>query len=136
MDVTIDTSEVRALASDMRAVEPRLNRHVLAVVEKGAVNVKEDLRAKMAASGSFGHLARGITYDMRRESGAIIAEIGPVKVKKGLKKAPRRGANIAYFGTSTKGGGGVEDPQGALDREAPRFEQALVDLAAEVVFGP
>lgn len=119
----------------MRAVEPRLNRHVLTVVEKGAVNVKEDLRAKMAASHSFGHLARGITYDMRREPGAIIAEIGPTKVKKGLKKAPRRGANIAYFGTS-KGGGSVEDPQGALDREAPRFEQALVDLAAEVVFGP
>lgn len=135
MAMTIDTSEVRALAADMRQVHSRLSQHVRPVIAKGALNIRDDLRAKMAASGSFGHLARGITYDLEHTSGAYEAEIGPAKKHTGERKAPRRGANIAYFGTS-KGGGTVEDPAGALEREAPRFADALADLAAELVFGP
>lgn len=142
--VTIDVSEVRALEVDMRAVDSRLVRHIIPVVEKGAANIKGDLRAEAFKSRHFGGMARSITYDMITSSGSgIEAEIGPTKGKPGSI------ANIAYFGGSAwsgrknpgrgwqsgpGGGGTVEDPRGALDREAPRFERALADIAAELVF--
>lgn len=124
MGVTIDTSEVRALAADMRAVDGRLTRHIIPVVDKGAVNVKNDLRDAASRSRHF-RLVPTITYD---KPTPFEAEIGPVKGGAGSL------ANIAYFGVSNGGGGTVEDPQAALDRESPKFERALADLAAELVF--
>lgn len=141
--MTIDMSEVRTLEADMRAIDGRLGRHVVKVVEKGAVNIKADLREKMNASEHFWKIARHITYDMEYENDSIVAEIGPVKRGQG------KVAHIAYFGGSgwserkkpgkgwqqgPGGGGTVEDPSGAMDREAPKFEQSLADLAAELVF--
>ena len=128
--VSVDTSEVRALIADMPGVDGRLRPNVSSVVKKGAINVQNDLRAKMGGSGSFGHLAGGISFDMVDD---FEAEIGPHKAGHGKKEAPRRGANIAYFGTS-KGGGSVEDPEEALNRELPAFEEHLADIAADSVF--
>lgn len=143
MGITIDTSEVRTLAADMRAVDSRLARHVIPVVEKGAHNIKADMRSAASASRHF-KIAQSISYDMAHPAGAIEAEVGPTLGGAGSL------AGIAYFGGSGwsgrknpgKGwqqgpGGGrtVEDPQAALDREAPKFERALADIAAEMVFG-
>ena len=128
MGVTIDTSEVRALAADMRAVDSRLVRHVIHVVEKGAVNVKADMRAAANNSKHF-KIARSITYDLSYPDGAVEAEVGPTLGGAGSL------AGIAYFGGANGGGGTIEDPQGAADREAPRFEQALSEVAAWAVLG-
>lgn len=129
---SIDTSELRALAADMRQVDSRLVRWVRPVVEKGAVNIKNDLRAKMEESVHFAPVARGIDYEMKDRGfgdvGEYAAEIGPKRGKPGSL------ANIAYFG-GANGGGTVEDPQAAADRELPNFEKALADLAADMVFG-
>ena len=127
--ISVDTSEVRALIADMTGVDARLRPNVSSTVMKGAINVQNDLRSKMSGSASFGHLAGGISFDMVDD---FEAEIGPHKAR-GDKRAPRRGANIAYFGTS-KGGGSVEDPEEALNREIPKFEEALADIAADSVF--
>lgn len=124
-----DTSELRALAADMSAVPARLNRHLFPVVKRGANNIRSDMRDAMAASKSFGEMERHITYDVERKPGAIEAEIGPKKTSGGASRGLGFGANIAYFGTPRGGGGTVEDPQKALDREAPKFEQALGDAA-------
>lgn len=125
--VSIDASEVRELAADMRQVHSRLSQHVRPVVEKGALNIKNDLQAEMRKSRHFGVVAPAISYDI--EGGdKYEAEIGPTK------GSPGSLANIAYFGTS-RGGGTVEDPSGALEREAPKFADALADLAAELALG-
>lgn len=133
MAVSINADEVRELAADMRAINTRLARWVRPVVERGAVNVKNDLQAQMRKSRHFKGIASGISYDVRAAgfggSGVYEAEIGPTRGRPGSL------ANIAYFGTP-RGGGTVEDPTGALEREAPTFAEALADLAAELAFGP
>lgn len=115
-----DFGEVRQLAVDL-AKGLKLT-DVEAVVKRGAVNIKDQLRAEMGASGHFGQAARSITFDMR---GYAAAEIGPES--KGAGKLE----NIAYFGGVNGGGGTVPDPRGALEAEAPNFERELAKLAED-----
>jgi len=123
--ISVDTSELRAAVADMTSVDSRLRPDVAAVVKKGAQNVKEDLQAQARKSRHFRGFAPGISYDMVDD---FEAEIGPAKGKPGSL------ANIAYFGTS-RGGGTVEEPGEALQREVPSFEKYLGDIAEKVVFG-
>lgn len=121
--ISVDTSEVRALVADMTGVDARLRPDVSSTVKKGATNIKNDLTTQMQKSRHFKGFA-DIGYDMTDD---FEAEIGP------NKPGPGAGANIAYFGTS-RGGGTVEDPEEALDRELPAFEDALGDIAERAVF--
>jgi len=123
--ISVDTSEVRAAVADMTSVDSRLRPEVAAVVKKGATNIKDDLQAQARKSRHFKGFAPGISYDMK---GDFEAEIGPTKGRPGSL------ANIAYFGTS-RGGGTVEEPAEALQREVPSFEKYLGDIAEKVVFG-
>lgn len=129
--VTVDASELRALAADLRAIPDELARHVAPVVNKGALNIKNDMAEQMRRSTHFGQIAPSISYDTHMTSfagdGVYEAEIGPDKDRAGGALA-----NVAYFGTS-RGGGTVEDPQAALDRELPGFEQALGDLLEDLL---
>lgn len=129
---TLDMSEVRTAIADMRAVDERLNSWVVESVERGAVNIKNQLRDEMGQSRHFRGAARGITYDMKFDgfgsAGVIRAEIGPEK------GGPGDLANIAYFGTS-RGGGTVRNPEYALADELPRFAKAMADVAANAVLG-
>ena len=125
--VSIDAAEVRTLSADMRMIDARLSRYVRPVVEKGANNIKTDMRDAASKSRHF-KFAPTIGYDVEVESGHFEAKVGPELGGAGSL------AGIAYFGGVRGGGGTVEDPQAALDREAPRFEKALADLAAELVF--
>lgn len=126
----IDTSELRALAADLRGAGDLVGKHVNAVVSRGALNIKNQLRREMRDSRHFRPVASAISYDIHRagfSSGDVIeAEIGPER------GSPGSLANIAFFGTS-RGGGTVPDPQGALDAEAPRFEKALSDLFGDLL---
>lgn len=124
--IEFDTSELNALAADLTQAPAELDGKILPVVEKGALNIKNQLVSEMRSSRHFKGVARGISYDIHGGQmfgrGVIEAEIGPTK------GSPGSLANIAYFGSSRGGGGTVPDPQGALDAETPRFEQALGDL--------
>lgn len=130
--VNVDTSELRALAADMRAVPERLNRHLRPVIERGALNVKNALQEDMSARTHFPQLARSINYDVHLTSfdgdGVMEAEIGPDKARFGGALA-----NIAYFGASRGGGGRVRDPMERLEEEQPRFEQALADALEDLL---
>lgn len=129
---SMDSSELRALGADMRAIPESLARHVVPVVLKGALNVKESMRRDMEASTHFKGVARSIGFDVRQTSfagtGAVEAEIGP----SADSGSPGNLANVAYFGTS-RGGGTVRDPQAALDDEAPKFEAALGALLEDLL---
>lgn len=126
----IDTSEVRALAADMKAAPDVLAKNVRAVVHKGATNIKNQLRDEMKSSQHFGQAARFISYDMHGGSimgtAVIEAEIGPRAEGAGLLE------NIAYFGTS-RGGGTVADPDGALQAEMPGYVSAIEDLMGDLL---
>lgn len=115
-----DTSELRTFAVEMIAVPVELQRHALPVVKRGAQNIKDDMVAAAANSTHFRKpLAPSISYDIEVTDGGFEAEIGPDKERGGGALA-----NIAYYGDSL-GAGSVEDPQKALDREAPKFEAAI-----------
>ncbi len=128
--VSIDVSEVRAVAADMRHVPASLVRHIRPVLSKGALNIKTQLQEEARSSTHFKGMASGITYDLHDFAGfgggEMYAEIGPVK------HTPGSLGNIAYFGTS-RGGGTVPAPEGALHAEAARFEQALGDLTERLL---
>lgn len=121
----VDASDFRAFAGELTQRGASIGRDVRQVVSKGALNVKNQLRAEAQASKHFRGFASGITYEMRGNAHYSEALIGPEKGKPGSL------ANIAYFGTS-RGGGTVPDPMLALEAEAPGFEQALADLAGQL----
>jgi len=123
--VSIDTSEVRTLAADMRDVDARLARWVRPVVKKAATSIKNTMRSDAQQSTYF-HFAESINYDFKPEE--YEAEIGPEK------GSPGSIANIAYFGTP-RGGGTVRDPQEAANDELPNFQRELANLADELVLG-
>ena len=127
---SIDTSELRAFASSLVNAAPIAEKEATAVVHKGANNIKNQMNGALASSTHFRGIAGSVNYDMRSGGafggGFIEAEIGPDHARGGAL------ANVAFFGTS-RGGGTVEDPQMALDAEAPRFEKALADLAEKAI---
>ena len=123
----LDMSEVRTLAADMSKVDERLTRHLIPVVRKGAVNIKNAIQADLRKSSNAGfrHVATTVSFD--ELDGGFGAEIGPTKPAGAL-------ANVAFFGTS-RGGGTVRDPWHAVEDEEPGFIRELEKVAEGLVFG-
>ena len=116
--------ELRQLSADLaKGLDAGKVREV---VRKGAVNIKEQMRAEASRSRHF-KIASKITFDETERFSGPSAEIGPVR------KGAGRLANIAYFGGANGGGGTIPDPQGALSAEEPAFIKALADLAGDVL---
>lgn len=130
--VAFDASEMRAFAADMRELPERMNRHAVAIVERGALNIKNKMVEDMRASVHFRGAAASISYDVRTggwgDTAVVEAEIGPDRAR----NQGARIANIAYFGSSRRGGATVRDPQAVLDDEAPRFVGELENLMSEI----
>ncbi len=128
--VQFDASEFREFAARVEGAVQATEKQVEQVISRGALNIKNDLQREMRGSRHFKGVAPGITYDMRSAGGfgggVIEAEIGPEK------GSPGSLANIAYFGSS-RGGGTVPDPIGALEREAPNVEKFLLDVMGRVI---
>lgn len=93
-----------------------------AVLERGALNIKEDLVAGAKGSPHFKGMAGSISYDSMYGVGVARYEIGPDKSRRGGALG-----NIYYFGTSR--GGGTGDLEGPLMREAPEVYNQLGKLA-------
>ena len=118
--VSVELSEVRAFARELEDAPLKVVREIIPVVRKGAVNIKSDMQADLRGSSNAGfrHVASTVSYDVL--DGGFGVEVGPSKPAGAL-------ANVAYFGTS-RGGGTVADPVGALQAEVPRFEKAIDDI--------
>ena len=128
--VEFDVSEVRGLAADLTRAGSGIADKVRPVVHRSANNIKRQLRDEMGASESFKGAARDIDYDMTGAGGRIVFGVGVIEAEIGPRSGPGQPGSlgkIAYFGTS-RGGGTVPDPQGALDAEAPAFQKALEDV--------
>ena len=120
MGITADVSQLREFQAKLGSAGAASKAELAQVVSKGALNIKTDMQTELRGSGNAGfrYVASTVSYDL--EDGGMTAVIGPTKPRGAL-------ANIAYFG-SYKGGGTREDPVEALNREAPRFEQALAQV--------
>lgn len=128
MIVTIDTSGLRGLASRLDGEPSRIAREVRASLVLGAVHIKGQMRAEMQASRHFRGVASSITFDLIESPTGLTAEIGP----EATSGSPGNLANIAHFGSS-RGGGTVPDPVGALNAEEPRFEAAVLAILARAL---
>ena len=123
--VSVELSEVRAFARELEDAPLKVVREIIPVVRKGAVNIKSDMQADLRGSSNAGfrHVASTVSYDVL--DGGFGVEVGPSKPAGAL-------ANVAYFGTS-RGGGTVADPVGALQAEVPRFEKAIDDILGDIL---
>jgi hypothetical protein len=119
----IDFSQVDRLADDLLEVPEETRPRFRAVISKGALNIKNEMRAEAANAGHYKHFNRSISYDL---TGEFEAEIGP-------DKALIQGAlgNILYFGTSKNAP--VLDINGPLNREGPRTVDAIGDVAEDIL---
>lgn len=120
----VDMSQVDKLAADLDAIPAESLPKFRKVVEKGAVNVKTGMRADASGHPTFRYFPRSISYDVT--DGGLGAEIGPDKdlVQGAL-------GNIVYFGTSKNAP--VLNINGPIDKEQPRFADALADVAEDIL---
>lgn len=123
--MTVDASELGALARDLTRIPALMVPKLKVVVAKSAVNTKNIMRKDVRESRHFTGkkkpgLDASIDYDLKvlgfGGDAVIEAEIGPNR-----ERSPAASlANIAYFGTS-RGGGTVRNPEDAMLEEAPNF---------------
>lgn len=124
--ISADVSQLREFAVQVGQVPHEMRPKLDAVTERAGLNIKRQLQAEARQSKSFGVIAPAISYDTIRTRDSSGVEVGPVK------GSPGSLANIAYFGTS-RGGGTVPDPRGALDAEAPRFEEYVGRIVEDLL---
>lgn len=122
--MSMDFSEVDALAKQLDVDGEAIKKKVPPVVRRGALNIKDGMRQDAQNGGHYKHFNRSITYD--ETNGGMGAEIGP---DKGLVQGAL--GNILYFGTSKNTP--VLNLQGPLEKETPRFERALADVAEDIL---
>jgi hypothetical protein len=127
VSVDFDVSELRKFATDLGDAPAEVALEVRAIIQHGSLNIKKQLISEMAASEHFKGAASSITYDTVIGTDGIEAQIGPDKSRGGGALA-----NIAYFGTS-RGGGTVPDPKGALEAEVPNVEKFIADAIEKAV---
>lgn len=123
----IDTSDLRALATDLGKIPARLLPEADAVVKRGAQNVKDHMNADAAASAHFHGMAGSVTYDSAYRVGSVQYEVGPDKARRGGALG-----NIAYFG-GANGGGGTLDIDAPLTAEEPRLTSAIGRLLEQLL---
>lgn len=121
MTLSIDTSEVRALASRVAGAGQRIGATGSAILRKTAYDIEGD--AKALAPVDTGALRSSISTSISGDgrSGQMAAEIGPT-VEYGVYQE---------YGTSTQPGTPFMGP--AYDRRVPGFTEALAQAAAAEV---
>lgn len=122
-----DFEDLRRFSTDLARAAGSAAPQVKAVMVKGAVNIKRQMRSEMKASRYFKGVAKSITYDVKAERDAVEIEIGP---DKGIQGGAL--ANIAYFGGTgwggSRSGGTVADPQLILDAESEVIERFIGEI--------
>ena len=117
--MSVDASDLDALADAFTKIPAAMVPKLRGVVAKSALNTKNIMRKDARGSAHFKQIAPTISYDLKVHGfggdGVIEAEIGP----SGGGAASLAG--IAYFGTSKPGGGTVRNPEDAMLEEAPNF---------------
>ncbi len=118
--------DLTRLAHDLQAVAVTCPLAVRGVVQKGALNVKNDWRRRWTGLAHAPLLPYAVTYDTTDTLWGSTAEIGP-------DKARSQGAlgNLIEYGSVNN----PPHPGGApaLDTEEPKFLDALADAAEQLL---
>ena len=126
--VKLDFSETRVMLDAITKATAATPAAAMAVVVKGALNIKTDAARRVSGLKHAPQYPRSITFD------AYISLTGPSAVI-GPDKAKPQGAlgNILEYGTSKNAP--IPHLAPAAEAEAPRFEAALEALAIKAL-GP
>lgn len=122
--MSVDWSQVERLADELEFDAEEVRKKVPPVVRKGALNIKNDMRRDASGHPTYRYFPLSITYDEIKNG--LGAEIGP---DKDLVQGPL--GNLLYFGKEKTSG--VINISPPLDKEAPRFERALADVAEDIL---
>lgn len=127
---SIDTSELRALATDLGRASRQVEREADRVLEKGAMNVKNRMveDAKSSHSGYARIFHGSISYDRATRVGQLGYEIGPDKNR-------RQGAlgNLLYYGS--RNNAPTLDIEAGLTDEEPRLMSEMAKMLERVTGG-
>jgi hypothetical protein len=121
-----DSPDMAALVADLGKIPGRMVKDQVAVVTKGAQNVKKDWANRWSGLSHAPHIHRAISYDVNTRPGEVSAEIGPDKDK---MQGPL--GNVIEYGTSNNApipGGGP-----ALKAEEPRLVKAVGDMLEDIL---
>jgi hypothetical protein len=123
--------DLRSLAHDLSEAPRKAQRDVLAVVEHGAVNVKNGWaeNARATSGKAAPHYPASISYDLNLGAalvGRVEAEIGPDKSK---PQGPL--GNLLEFGSPHSPP--HNDGGRALREEAPKFEQSIAAITLDAL---
>lgn len=117
-----DIDGLNQLVADLTAAPVKVAAAARGVLQKGALNVKQDAQRFASGLSHAPLYPQSITYDTEFKRGGWEAEIGPDKNRP-------QGAlgNLLEYGSANNAPHAHLGP--ALDREGPRFVQALAELA-------
>lgn len=127
--MSMDGSEVFALAADLGTKPAAAMREVRPVLERGALNMKRGMAKDFADSWHFAGIAGTISYEVTAAGDTITAEVGPDKARGGIASL----AGIAYFGGANGGGGTIPDPVHVIDAEVPRVIDYLGKIGGDIL---
>ncbi len=121
-----DAGELTAYTRQLNAAADAALGDARQVVAKGCLNIKNDARdtVRPHVGGHARAYPSAITYDTRVLQQSAIGEVGPDKER-------RQGAlgNLIEYGSVNNAP--IPHLAPAADRELPRFEAALLDLAEQ-----
>lgn len=119
--MSMDVSDLYALSADLGKASAKVTVGARGVLAKGALGIKNDTRKNISPDPSWKHLASKVNYDLI----GLKAEIGYDDVGQGQL------ASIYEHGSSRRGPHPTLYP--AADREAPKFERAMITLGVKAL---
>lgn len=119
--MSMDFSEVARLSASLGRASSGLIAEAHAVIAKGALNIKTDTRENVSDHPSWRRIAQSVNF----EQVGLSAEVGYDDVGQGEL------AGIYELGSARHAPHPTLYP--AAEREAPRFERAMLDAAAKLV---
>jgi hypothetical protein len=131
-DIRVSAIELGELAEDLRLASEEVIAKMRPVVSRGAANIKDDWRTAWKTLGPhITDLPWKVNYDLDDDGSTIDAQIGPDLEKGG--QAPL--ANIIEFADGNVRSAPHPAGAHALAAEEPRFEQAVADVAEQLLDG-
>ncbi|GIF08660.1 hypothetical protein [Actinoplanes siamensis] len=127
-ELRIDTSDVGKLAAQIDQAVTILPREIRPVVQKGALNIKQDAKKRIGYGGHAGQYAATIGYESEETRTGAWAEIGPDKEKQvggGKHRTPGNLGTLLEYEYGTPWSAPKPHLGPALEAEAPKFEKAL-----------
>lgn len=116
--------DVRAEAKRLADASPRIQREGYAIVKRGAVEVKKQMRSEARGVAHAPGMPAAISFDMVQTNLSLGFEVGPVKGGAGSLA-------LLYYGNS-KTGAVLKDPAFALERQGEETTRRLLSLVAHL----